>query len=494
MKRFFRFIFRLLLLVAIAAVLIFLIGLYFQFNALSTQVDELTARVQRLEQTPRPGSPAGGSQAAQPASTPTATSTAAPAAIDTATPFLRPSATYTRTRIPTRTRMPTRTSTPTSGAQAVEPGSTPTRTPAPTSTATRRPTSTATRLPTRTPTATATPADPYFIVSSARVNVRTGPGNNFPIIGTVTQGERFDIIARNRGNSLNATWIEFCCVNEQSGWIYAPLLDLSVAWSAVPVSQNIPAPPSNTPAPRPTASSGNGGGGGDSLAGITIGPENRCSHYDSDDYSYPQSVEPHIVNQQGGRIYGPYTGTYFASIRDTDIEHIVARSEAHDSGLCGRDGNTKRAFARDLLNLTLASPSVNRHQKVDKDLAQWLPALNQCWYVNQVVQVKRKYNLSMDQAEANTARRVLGGCSSTAMVFTDQGSAPQPPPATATPVPPPAGSGSNCDSNPLGCYDDNGNGRITCAEARRHGIAPVPRGHPAYQYMRDGDGDGVVCE
>lgn len=43
-------------------------------------------------------------------------------------------------------------------------------------------------------------------------------------------------------------------------------------------------------------------------------------------------------------------------------------------------------------------------------------------------------------------------------------------------------------------WDDNGNGRITCAEARRHGIAPVFRGHPAYRYMRDGDGDGVVCE
>ena len=27
-----------------------------------------------------------------------------------------------------------------------------------------------------------------------------------------------------------------------------------------------------------------------------------------------------------------------------------------------------------------------------------------------------------------------------------------------------------------------------------HGIAPVHRGHPAYRYMRDGDGDGVVCE
>ena len=43
-------------------------------------------------------------------------------------------------------------------------------------------------------------------------------------------------------------------------------------------------------------------------------------------------------------------------------------------------------------------------------------------------------------------------------------------------------------------YDDNGNGRVTCAEARNHGIAPVPRGHPAYPYTGDRDEDGIVCE
>ena len=43
-------------------------------------------------------------------------------------------------------------------------------------------------------------------------------------------------------------------------------------------------------------------------------------------------------------------------------------------------------------------------------------------------------------------------------------------------------------------WDDNGNGHISCAEARGHGIAPVGRGHPAYAFMTDGDGDGVVCE
>ena len=49
-------------------------------------------------------------------------------------------------------------------------------------------------------------------------------------------------------------------------------------------------------------------------------------------------------------------------------------------------------------------------------------------------------------------------------------------------------------SDTLQRWDTNGNGRITCKEAREHGIAPVHRKHPAYRFMRDGDGDGVVCE
>ena len=55
--------------------------------------------------------------------------------------------------------------------------------------------------------------------------------------------------------------------------------------------------------------------------------------------------------------------------------------------------------------------------------------------------------------------------------------------ATETPVP-----------TALRLYDDNGNGRITCAEARNHGIAPVRRDHPAYQFMTDRNNDGIVCE
>ena len=55
-------------------------------------------------------------------------------------------------------------------------------------------------------------------------------------------------------------------------------------------------------------------------------------------------------------------------------------------------------------------------------------------------------------------------------------------------------SGSPPDSDALQQWDDDDNRRITCAEARRHGLAPVHRGHPAYSYMRDPDNDGIVCK
>ena len=220
--------------------------------------------------------------------------------------------------------------------------------------------------------------------------------------------------------------------------------------------------------------------------GLVVAPEVRCAPYDADAYRYPQSVEARIVAALGG-VYGPYTGRWFASPRDTDIEHIVARSEAHDSGLCAADAASQRRFASDLLNLTLASPAVNRTHKNDKDAAAWLPDLNQCWFADRVVAVRRKFGLTIDPREAAALDRVLVGCRSTAMLVV-----PRPAASTQRPTPPPALSPPVSEA--LARWDDNGNGRITCAEARRHGIAPVRRGHPAYPYMRDADNDGIVCE
>ena len=187
-----------------------------------------------------------------------------------------------------------------------------------------------------------------------------------------------------------------------------------------------------------------------------------------------------------GAVYGPYTGTCFSSTSETDIEHIVAASEAHDSGLCAADAATRAQFSRDLRNLTLASPEVNRYEKSGKDASEWTPARNACWFAGRVLEVRRVYGLTIDRDEAEALERILSGCKSTALE------------AIVCTLPPSSGAGAasapTSGDDALSLYDDNGNGKITCKEARRHGIAPVPRSHPAYKYMGDGDGDGVVCE
>ena len=220
----------------------------------------------------------------------------------------------------------------------------------------------------------------------------------------------------------------------------------------------------------------------ESWRGLDVLPENRCSVYDKKrDYPYSQSVEDEIITLMSGKIYGPYTGRTFTNKEQTDIEHIVATSEAHDSGLCNADTQTRKQFASDLLNLTLAAPKVNRcgpTGKCGKDAAEWLPEKNQCWFVQRIVKIRQKYALTIDRMEANALDAILSECRTTDMIFCEQSD------HTKSEV---------NDSDALLIYDDNKNGRITCKEARKHGIAPVHSKHPAYLFMRDGDGDGIVC-
>ena len=117
----------------------------------------------------------------------------------------------------------------------------------------------------------------------------------------------------------------------------APSLDTSPVAARTVTPATLPSP---TAAPARTTG----------WRGLTVADEDRCSPYDPDDYRCSQSVEPLIVAEMGGVVYGPYTGRIFADRSDTDIEHIVARCEAHDSGLCAADSVTRRRFSRTLLS------------------------------------------------------------------------------------------------------------------------------------------------
>ena len=162
----------------------------------------------------------------------------------------------------------------------------------------------------------------------------------------------------------------------------------------------------------------------DAETAVKIEPENRCAPYSAKDYRYPADIEPEIAEYQALGSYAPYTKREVRDFRKTDIEHIVARSEAHDSGMCDRTKEEKTAFASDLLNLTLAYPKVNRCNprqatlgigKCAKDAAEWLPYHNQCWYVQRILDVKQKYRLSVDETEMEAILDVLEDCDSTEM-------------------------------------------------------------------------------
>ena len=150
------------------------------------------------------------------------------------------------------------------------------------------------------------------------------------------------------------------------------------------------------------------------LRSLRVADEDWCTRYDRDAYPYSRSIEAAIIRSQGG-LFSPYDQTCFSSPRQSDVEHIVAISEAHASGMCGRSKREKAQFASDLVNLTLATPELNRGHKIAKDAAEWLPPANQCWYAAQIVAVKKKYRLSVDKKERQALTRILRHCSAVEM-------------------------------------------------------------------------------
>ena len=151
--------------------------------------------------------------------------------------------------------------------------------------------------------------------------------------------------------------------------------------------------------------------------GLPVCEEVERTGYDRDAFgSAYSSLEDEIITglpKSGGQVYTPYSCKLFDIRSDgtaaTDIEHIVALAEAYDSGL--RESQF-RTFAGDLVNLTIADPSVNRHQKSDRDAAEWRPARNTGWFAAKVVAVKQKYDLSVNPAERDALTLMLASDSS----------------------------------------------------------------------------------
>ena len=137
---------------------------------------------------------------------------------------------------------------------------------------------------------------------------------------------------------------------------------------------------------------------------------------------------------------------------DFDIDHLVPLKEAWGSGAWQWDSTTREAFANDLdfdLSLIAVSASSNR-SKSDRDPAEWLPKNTDYWcaYAVSWVQVKIRWNLSIDQAEKSKLSDLAESCGNLALDFAPAASvstATPTPSATPTPTPTPTQS-SGCSA------------------------------------------------
>ena len=99
-------------------------------------------------------------------------------------------------------------------------------------------------LVTALPEATPVPPPPANTgtVPGARLNMRQGPAVSYDIIRVLGQGETVTLLVRNAA----ATWVKVATSNNVQGWVYAPLLQMSVPVANLPIVTGEAAPPATT--------------------------------------------------------------------------------------------------------------------------------------------------------------------------------------------------------------------------------------------------------
>ena len=172
----------------------------------------------------------------------------------------------------------------------------------------------------------------------------------------------------------------------------------------------------------------------DSLDGIRIEPEKNIPAYDRDLYDHwidadgdgqdareealiEESLIP--VTFQDGKVVaglwvGPYCGFVTRNPGELDVDHMVPLKQAHLSGGYAWSADKRRDYANALTDndhLIAVKAGCNR-SKSAQDPATWMPPNRTYWcdYLEDWIAIKRKWDLSMDQAEVDAVRSGLRVC------------------------------------------------------------------------------------
>lgn len=186
--------------------------------------------------------------------------------------------------------------------------------------------------------------------------------------------------------------------------------------------------------------------------------------------------------------------------RGFDIDHLVPLKEAWESGAHGWDTQTRERFANDLgyeHSLIAVSATSNR-SKGAQDPTTWLPpeSSQQCWYAAAWINVKARWDLSVDRAEADTLHNIISDCPNNAA----DTALPAPvvtaaQPATTTTAAPAAGSqDEECHPDYSPCIPHLEGDALNCGDltAAQKPVTVRIAGVDPYQLDRDGDGQGCT--
>lgn len=177
------------------------------------------------------------------------------------------------------------------------------------------------------------------------------------------------------------------------------------------------------------------------LSALPIAPEDTGAHYDRADWPHWSTVagtcdtRETILRDQGrnvttgphckitaGQWISPYDGVTVTDPRKLDIDHVVPLAEVQRSGriVDGRrvgprewSRDQREQYANDPAVLLAVTAATNR-AKGDQDPARWLPDRDRCSYVARWIEIKQRYDLSVDQAEHDALVSLLSGpCTTT---------------------------------------------------------------------------------
>lgn len=118
-----------------------------------------------------------------------------------------------------------------------------------------------------------------------------------------------------------------------------------------------------------------------------------------------------------GELHDAYSGKTIEFVRGAgtsdmvQIDHVVALSNAWQTGAQGLSSEARYHFANDELNLIAVDGKTNQ-DKGDSDAATWLPPNRdfRCQYVARQIAVKKKYGLWLTSAESDAMKSTLSRC------------------------------------------------------------------------------------